>query len=360
MKKELVCILLLSLFFLPFVSAQEDTSSILTSDEDIQQVLTPKEVFVGDTAQITYSFRSAVDFFAFADKQRISGDTLTLTLTQKAFTSVADKCSLINVVLKREDLSYTLIVTFIPWKTGVIDLGPFDLYTATRNSDASNTVEPKKDDVTFVIDLAPIKVASLVERTGARSLKPPVPPMTVPGTNYLVWSLIIMLILLLIGAGVVLTKLQQLVQKIQIWKKQIGFYRNSNSTYKKLRKLSENTDFDDGAFASEWQLIMRTYLEKRFGTSFSAIPASKIVLQIISCTGDMLSPELQNVVTTLSGLFYRTDYIRFAVGSVDSELLPAQEHQASFLEQERAQLIERTNDIVKQLEMKDEKEGEAK
>jgi hypothetical protein len=348
-KLRLAAFLLVLLLVSPLHGFAQNASG----DDDVEQVLIPKEVFVGDRAQIKYTFRSAVDFFALADKSRIENDTLTLLVSQKPFTDVADKCTVQSAVLIRNNLSYSLVITFVPWQPGRVDFAPFDLNVVAS---AVPGKESSTDEAHFIIDLAPVTIASLVERTGATALKPPVPPIVVPGTNYLIWSFAIIILILIFVAGIIIAKLPQLIEKIQTWKEQYGFYRNANSTCKKLHKLSERKNIDDRTFAACWQVIVRAYLERRFATSFASVPSSRIEAYIWQLTGETISPEQQDTVHELNTLFSRTDYIRFAAGSVDSELLPLQEHQAVFAEHERVELVERTEQIVKYLEVKKEEE----
>ena len=46
----------------------------------------------------------------------------------------------------------------------------------------------------------------------------------------------------------------------------------------------------------------------------------------------------------------RTDYIRFASGSIDSKLLPAETHQALFVENEKKSMVAETYKIIDLLE----------
>src|SRR5574344_1273824 len=107
--------LLLACILIPqLLCAQQDDASTpdATAADGVEQVLAPKEVFVGDTAQINYTFRSAVDFFALADSKSIAGDKLSLSVSQTPFTELGGQCTVSSAELLREDLTYTLVITF--------------------------------------------------------------------------------------------------------------------------------------------------------------------------------------------------------------------------------------------------------
>lgn len=353
--RKITALLFACLLIPQLLGAQEEGVPVSSAADGVEQVLVPKEVFVGDTAQINYTFRSAVDFFAMADSKRIAGDKLSISVSQAPFIEMSEQCTVSKVELLRKDLTYTLVITFVPWYPGALDFGSFDLNVA-----ASGKKETATQTGPFIIDLTPVNIASLVERTGTTTLKPPLSPYAVPGTNYILWSFIIIIVLLLVGAGFVIAKLPQVIQKFQNWKERMGFFRNTNSTCKKLHKLLNKKDCNDITFASIWQRIMRNYLEKRFGCSFASVPASQVAATICQLTGETLSQEQEDIITELASYFRRTDYIRFAVGSVDSELLPVETHQALFAENERAQLVQHTEQIVRSLEDRDTKKEDAK
>src|SRR5574344_1196883 len=62
--RKITALLFACLLIPQLLAAQEEDVPVASTGEGVQQVLVPKEVFVGDSAQINYTFRSAVDFFA--------------------------------------------------------------------------------------------------------------------------------------------------------------------------------------------------------------------------------------------------------------------------------------------------------
>lgn len=351
MKKRFLSLLLVAVFTATLYAQRDDA---------VQQILIPKEVFVGDSAELRYSFRSAVDFFDGADSLRISGDTLILETSQKAFSSLGERCSISRAILERSGLDYTLRIIFVPWMPGTIDFPPLDLDLAVYGK--QNTIAGKRDipaDAHFFIDLEPVTVASLSEKLGVTTLRKPISPLSVPGTNYLVLLLIIVALIALGLLVFFFIKLPTTLKKYQLLKEEIGFYKNAHATVKKYKRLAKS-DVDDKEFALCWQTIMRSYLEYRFSTSLSALASSRVVAHIEMLTGGLLSSEQQNVVEQIASFFHRTDYIRFAGGSLDAELLPAQEHQAAFLPGERESIIQETQNAIVIFEKKNLPEDKTK
>ena len=165
------------------------------------------------------------------------------------------------------------------------------------------------------------------------------------------------MLILLILVGIVIARFSLIAKKLIELKENIGFSRNVVLTKRKLYALKKK-NYSDIEFACAWQQIMRNYLEYRFGNSFASVTASSFVSVISNMTGDMLNMEQENAVFSLQGVFRRTDYIRYAGGSIDSEQLPAEEHRAMFMQGERERIIELSVSDIEGLEFR-EKEMKA-
>ncbi len=292
-----------------------------------QQVLIPKEIYVGDRAQLRYMFQSSIDFFSFSHEK--SDSTLSFDINSPVFLAQADRCSVQEAVLQRVGITYTLLITFIPWKPGEIDFAPFNV---------SELCGGGEDAPAYELDLSPVLVSSLVEKTGVNSLRAPLAPFLLPGTNYVLWSLIIAAILFLCLMGFIIARFPSIMIFIMAIRERIGYYRNASRTKKSLSQLGK-TDCTDAQFAQDWQRIMRSYLEYRFHTAFASVTGHRIIEVICLATGNMLDVEQENAVMSLQSLFMRTDYIRYAANSIDSRRLPASEHEAQFLQGERQDII---------------------
>ena len=293
-----------------------------------QQMLVPKEIYVGDRAQLRYMFQSPIDFFSFSHEG--AGDTLSFDVNAPFFRAQAEKCTVQEVLLQRVGITYTLLITFVPWKPGEIDFGSLNV---------SELCGAKEGDPSYELTLAPVIVSSLVEKTGVHSLRSPLAPFLLPGTNYVLWFLIIAVLLLLCLMGVVIARFSSIIIFIMSLRERFGYYRNASHTRKALSLLGKK-DCEDMQFAQDWQKIMRAYLQYRFKTSFVSVTSQRVLNVISLATGDMLNIEQENAVMSLQSLFVRTDYIRYAANSIDSRSLPAVDHLAQFADGERQHIIE--------------------
>ncbi|MBR1912838.1 MAG: hypothetical protein IJ828_10865 [Treponema sp.] len=308
-----------------------------------EQIVMPKDIYVGDTAELRYAFQSQTDLFLIADPSRVHGDVILLDEKVTAFKDMESICLVKKAVLQRVGITYTIIITFVPWVTGEIAFPECNL-----NELCGNT----SDAVPFMLSLSPVNVSSIVKRTESADEGTPIAPLLLPGTNYVLWALISALLVLLVLGGIFIAHFSVIAKKLEEFKKNIGFNRNAMLTKRRLSALKKK-ELSDIDFACTWQQIMRTYLEYRFGTSFSSVTARSFASVISSMTGDMLNMEQENAVLSLQGFLQRTDYIRYAGGSIDSLQLPAEEHRAEFMNGERENIIEVSISDVEGLEFRE-------
>lgn len=337
MKKKISLLLLLIFIFANLnLNAQ---NSVEIDLESVSQIIVPKEIFIGDEGQLQYSFRTPVDFFAIASSSALNGNELALDFTNLDLLVEKNSCTIKNAVLVRNGLNYNLCISLIPWKTGKIEFKEFDLMTLCLKENFSENK--------FMIHLNPIIIPSLSEKMGITNIRSPLNPLILPGTKYLVWLGIFLLILFLVLVAFAIIKLNVIIKKFRLLKSKIGFRRNARNVKKGLNKLLKlKSKIDDKNFAMNWQRLMRTYLEFRFGSSFASVTGNRIVQYILKLTGDCANDEQFSALEELASLFIRTDYIRFAEGSIDSQLLPAELHQAVFGSKERASILDKTFSII--------------
>lgn len=311
-----------------------------------KQILTPQQVFVGfSSCKLQCNFYSAADFFSIASQEKIENNVLKLDLTGPQFKGLEEKCTILNAVLKQdkfEGSEYSLEIDFIPWQAGSLVFPSFDLISLIRD-------EQDSDSTKCIIALKPVKISSILEKYNETTLKPPVSPIEIPGTSYAVWTFIVALILLLVIICAVLAKLPKITRKIAQMKSRVAFKKNEKNTTKKLNSILKKK-ITDADFGEQWQKIMRNYLNSRFGFDFSTVPSSRIAKVISNVTGDMLDEKEESVVMSICAMFVRTDYIRFAQGSIDSKLLPSNEHKAEFAKGERKEIIKRSIALIHYLD----------
>lgn len=340
--KKLVIALLISVsvsVISGFAQSAEEGSS-----DSTMQVMVPRDVFIGDSGQIQYSFRSPVDFFAFAENVA-SNETMEIDLKAEDFLEDPLSCLVKKTTLSRTGINYNLCITFIPWKTGIIKFKKFNLEEICMRGKENISAD-------FNIELNSVLILSLAEKLGATNLRPPKAPEVLPYTNYYVWFFLVLAVILFSLLCTAIIKLPEILRKWKEIKTRISFYKNAVKTKRHLNMLLRKK-ITDADFSEQWQSVLREYLEYRFKTPFASVTGKNIECKIVTVTGGMMSDRQERAVEDLTAHFVRTNYIRFASGSIDSKMLPVEEHQAGFMKGEKKSLILSTHKIIDAFEKED-------
>ena len=118
-----------------------------------KQDLLPKQIYIGDRAELRCSFSSDLTFLRNAVLQ---SDTITLDLAGFARNIPESELQITNVRLASSGADYyTLSISFIPWKTGKIEIPEFDLGVAFETTPSQN-----------IIRFEPLEVNSLIHFFG--------------------------------------------------------------------------------------------------------------------------------------------------------------------------------------------------
>ena len=323
MKKSFF-IALLFLFSLDFIFAQSYVS----------QVVLPKKIYVGDVAEIRVSFSSGIDFFADLPATQTERN---LNLANLAIDVDNDDFLIKNAILRRMDLTYTLVLFVVPWKTGEIEIPTINL-TAGIYTD---------EKMPFFIPVNSFTVSSILTKGVESSIVPPVPPLLIPGTTYFLYGFIILFIVFLIFFFKLLFNWSKLLGKIKNYKLKKTYAKNKKLTLKQLKKLEKKyLKISDKEFCTELVFIIRQYLNVRYGQSFDSIPTSRLMREFNKLTADTMSETAIENVEELISVFYRADYIRFAAGSIDSKRLPVQEFSAELQDGEAKKLVNQIRKII--------------
>lgn len=332
--KKLILSLIVSVSFFS-LGAQ---STVNEEEESTLQVMVPRDVFIGDSGQIQYSFRSPVDFFAFKENNAAVNETIDIDLGPQDFLDDPESCLVQKTTLSRNGINYNLCITFVPWKTGLIKFKEFNLEEIC-------TREKENVSADFNVNLAPVMILSLAEKLGAKTLRPPKPPVVLPNTNYFLWFFLVLAVMLFSLLCIAVIRLPELVRKYRAFRKKLEFYKNAVRT-KRLLNILLKKKISDSEFCESWQKIVRAYLEFRFKISFASVTGRNIEKKIQTVTGGYMTDRQEENIDLLTSLFVRTDYIRFAEGSIDSKMLPMEEHQASFLKGEKKSMISSMHGII--------------
>lgn len=261
-----------------------------------QQILIPKKVYIGDTAELRCTFNSPDPFL----KQLTSSGTAELPLVSQS-TEPQEEYVIKNISLSPSGIDfYQLTITFIPWKTG-------DLLFPSMEIEGSD----------IVLEFQPIQIVSLIanENTNTSTIRDTAAPLLLPGTTYKLYgTLSAFVIFLLICIRIILKRKNILfyINQKRLLKK---YKKNKKQTIRNLYKIADEAEaakIDDQTAAENLQKSLRTYLEIRFDYPFTHTVASEIMQGWQTATGGLLSDTKTEAFGNIAASFIRTDFIRYS------------------------------------------------
>ena len=278
-----------------------------------QQILVPKKVYIGDTAELRCTFNNPSSEL----KQLISGDSKNNT-ELSLVSLISSDYDIKSITLSPAGVDfYQLSITFIPWKTGEIQFPPL----AIENTD-------------LTVEFQPIQIVSLVstDSNNATTLRDTAAPLLLPGTTYKIYGALITLIILLIAIIRIIIKRKSILFYLDTKRLQRKYKKNKKQTIRALRQIS---DEQDSLVAGKIQNIMRNYLETRFAYPFTHSATSELMRGWQTATGGLLSDSKEEAFGEIASSFIRTDYIRYS-------------KDAYFKENEKTEIIQ---NLIKQIEL---------
>jgi len=283
---------------------------------EIKQNLIPKQVYIGDNAQLLCSFNSnsAVLTALLGEKERISlsAENFVQSLNYNDY-------DIKEISLSRAGLDYyNLNISFVPWRTGLISLPDYRLI--------SDLLENQE----IVISFEPFSIVSLTEEEGITSIRDIEAPLLLPGTIYKLYAgIILTLILLIIAIRLIVKhkKVARFFRNLIILRK---YKANKKKAIKQLNALCKKKEADkesqlsDAYFAENIQKILRKYLDFRFAFPFSKTVTSRMQEEFNRIFE--ASSELQKLQAckNICAAFEKTDFIRYSPDYrfEEKELLP--------------------------------------
>lgn len=277
------------------------------------QIVMPKIIYIGDTAEVRYIFHSEAQIFGEAFSN-LENTNLSLRTDFNFFKANESNFAVKYAEIRRTGSEYTLTLNIIPWKTGFCVIPPFNLASLVRFSLESEYGIETHTAIPFIVSLSPIEVKSLAQKTGNNSFMPQSGPLTLPGTTFFLALLAIISLILFSALVFVILHLPRIARFIDNFTYLYSLKRNSRKTIKKILILQKDSDNipSDKDFASELQHILRIFLNKRFSTDFSSVTSAKIPLLFTEIMGGSLSEKQEGCVNNLVEIFNRLDFIRFA------------------------------------------------
>lgn len=303
----------------------------------IKQNLIPKQVYIGDSAQLLCSFNSNSEILKalMADKDKI---TLPLEnfIQDLDFTEYEIK----EITLTKAGIDYyNLNLSFVPWRTGQLNFPDYRLF--------SENIENQE----IIIVFEPFSISSLTEEKSITSIKDIEAPLLLPGTIYKLYGGIIVFIILLIIVIRLIVKHKKVIEFLRKRASIRKYRRNKKQALKQLNLLCKNKNEEDVTAAEKIQKIMRKYLDIRFDYPFSKTVTSQMNYafeQMDNQSDDdennslsVFSEKKLAACKEITGAFEKTDFIRFS-----------QEH--SFKENEKISLIQQ---LIENIEILEEEEN---
>ena len=288
-----------------------------------QQILMPKKVYIGDTAELRCTFNSPNQTL----KDLTSQGTIKLPLVSQTSTE--------EYVIKDLSLSpagvdfYQLTITFVPWKTGELLFPPMEI-------EGSDTI----------LEFQPIQIVSLItaENVSTTSLHDTAAPLLLPGTAYKLYGSLAAIILILIILIRLFVKRKSLIFYINNKRLLRKYKKNKKQAKRALYKIADTVneaDFNAKTAAENLQKVLRNYLEVRFDYPFTRTVTSEIMAGWQSVTGGLASEKKEEAFEEIAACFIRTDYIRYSKNG-------------SFEKDELVKLIEELVSIIEILEKPEE------
>lgn len=261
-----------------------------------QQILIPKKVYIGDTAELRCTFNSPDPFL----KQLTSSGTAELPLVSQS-TEPQEEYVIKNISLSPSGIDfYQLTITFIPWKTG-------DLLFPSMEIEGSD----------IVLEFQPIQIVSLIanENTNTSTIRDTAAPLLLPGTTYKLYGTLSGFVIFLIICIRIILKRKNILFYINQKRLLKKYKKNKKQTIRNLYKIADEAEaakIDDQTAAENFQKSLRTYLEIRFDYPFTHTVASEIMQGWQTATGGLLSDTKTEAFGNIAASFIRTDFIRYS------------------------------------------------
>ena len=261
-----------------------------------QQILIPKKVYIGDTAELRCTFNSPDSFL----KQLTSSGTAKLPLVSQSIEP-QEEYVIKNISLSPSGIDfYQLTITFIPWKTG-------DLLFPSMEIVGSD----------IVLEFQPIQIVSLItnENTNTSTIRDTAAPLLLPGTTYKLYGTLSVFVIFLIICIRIILKRKNILFYINQKRLLKKYKKNKKQTIRNLYKIADEAEaakIDDQTAAENLQKSLRTYLEIRFDYPFTHTVASEIMQGWQTATGGLLSDTKTEAFGNIAASFIRTDFIRYS------------------------------------------------
>ena len=254
-----------------------------------QQSTFPKAIYIGDKAELRCSFSTG----AAINTGSLSAENFTQSLDFSLY-------DINEITLQKTGTDYyTLVINFIPWRTGVVSFPDYEIPGAGT------------------IHLEGVQIQSLVEQQGATDIKTFRSPLLLPGTAYKIYGGIAAFVVLLI----IIIRLAVKWRSVVLWFKNVKlkrrYARSRRYTVRVLKGLlakGESNEQTPAQICTKIQKLIREYLELRLEYPFTKTLTSEMSLAFENATSGLADEKRSNAFENIISIFVRTDYIRFSSG----------------------------------------------
>lgn len=243
--------------------------------------LYPREVFVGDAAEFAFQYPPLESVLDEGVTIRVGAEDLP----------VSYDLDLLSVSVQKSGGSVSVSVSFIPWTSGTLSIPAF----AVKG---------------VMVSPPSVNIASIVEITGKTSLENARSPLLVPGTTWLLYGLIGVILLVIALFAFLLFRLRSLLfnagDKFQVRKRT----RILERSLKTLERKSGS--YDNALWYASYARIVRGYLGACLAGDFNAY---------LPLTGTEISSFAKGYLSDrIASLFSDLDTIRFGGDNHDAGL----------------------------------------
>lgn len=283
-----------------------------------QQILLPKKVYIGDTAELRCNFNSPSAFI----NQLTEKGTTDISINSFIEPLDSQEYEILQVKISNIGVNYyQLSVIFKSWKTGIIRIPAIQIDEA-------------------LIEFQPISIVSITEQNNTTVLKDSLNPFLLPGTTYKLYGILILFVIIILTVIRIIIKREKIRFYLNNKRLIRKYKKNKKTTIKKLTALSKET-LTDKEFAEKYQHLMRNYLEIRFDFSFTKAVSSEFMAGFMNTTGNTVSELKQEAFGDIVSTFVRTDYIRYKDNSV---LLENEKENLCSMVIEKIEILEKSDD----------------
>jgi hypothetical protein len=281
MKRRLVCFLAALALLLPAgVSAQSPS-------RPDAPYLVPQTIFVGDSGRLVVPLG-----------QTLAGISPFIVDTPEKLPETHELV-VRRLELERRSGVSRLLIDFIPYAAGVLELPGLEIYTSTEEGES------------LVFTGLEVQVASILTPSDM-ALSGPAPPMAIPGTSFLIYGTILILLLVLcLGIGATLWSRRHFKNLLEMFRRR----RLLRAMNKFLRCFRQECSFEKGGNEGYYLSVLsgefREFLSLFSGINCRSLTPGEFLELPLSQSALALGP------VHLSWLFKTWDTLRFSGSTME-------------------------------------------